>query len=483
MLRWFLFGFHDALVVKQARFVEEDPVFVIVEPHRVRIAADDADFAAIRGTVRVAEELEDDNAVLAAFEAWDGFVSDRVDFGLAFVVCDGKASVGLDTREALLGLVEDVPCLLDGDVERFVSDDVPTTEEVMVLGTDTLHLALHDPQCVRVVVDVLDDWGLILDGDPSAGKESSHRGDRVWNPLKDSLVIGDVVEIVIFLEELVGVLEVDHHVESDFWVGLVEAVKHRKEGFVETERVERHLFGADADGLDTRFSERGEPCADLGVVEDHWVTTGEQDLAEFFAAADWVASAVVRDFLIEGADVAGDFWDLREPLLGNGAVGAFDFLARDEFFAVAESAVRRAGRDDIHQAHLVLVQETFDRCVVHLIAGVFGTREVQGLVWTRFDEPLDGLALHREFSEVACDLDGHAFFNIPIAAFESAELDEFFGAVEAIEVVRSAAVEEGLEPVQDLTLVLHILDGLEKCLFFVCWDIFLRLDHELDSIS
>ncbi len=77
----------------------------------------------------------------------------------------------------------------------------------------------------------------------------------------------------------------------------------------------------------------------------------------------------------------------------------------------------------------------------------------------------------------------HAFLDIAFAAFESTELDEFVGAVEASHVFWSLLVEEWLEAVDDLALVLHILDFLEKCLFFVCWDIFLLLDHELSSVS
>jgi hypothetical protein len=120
------------------------------------------------GRVRgVAQELEDHDAVLGALEPGDGLVGDRGDLGLALVVRDREAGVLLDAGQALLGLVEGLPGRLDRDVEGLVGDDVAPAEEVVVLAAGALELALQDAQGVRVVVDALDDRGLVLDASSS----------------------------------------------------------------------------------------------------------------------------------------------------------------------------------------------------------------------------------------------------------------------------------------------------------------------------
>ena len=68
-----------------------------------------------------------------------------------------------------------------------------------------------------------------------------------------ALRVLDVVSFRILGEELVWVLEVQHHVQADLRVGLVEAIEHRQEGTVEALGIERHILGADADRLDAGF--------------------------------------------------------------------------------------------------------------------------------------------------------------------------------------------------------------------------------------
>src|SRR6185312_3504128 len=129
-----LSGFRHPRVVIQAGLVEQNAVLVIVEPERLGVAADDADLAAIGGSAGVPKNLEDQDAILAARESRYPLIGDRRHFGLAFVMCDGKARVGLDARQPLLRFVENIPRGLDRNVERLVGDNVAPAEEVVVLA-------------------------------------------------------------------------------------------------------------------------------------------------------------------------------------------------------------------------------------------------------------------------------------------------------------------------------------------------------------
>src|SRR6185369_1466157 len=117
-----LSGSRHPRVVIQAGLVEQNAVFVVVEPERLGVAADDADLAAVWSAAGVPKNLEDQDAVLAARESRYPLVSHRRNFGLAFVMCDGKARVGLDPRQSLLRGVENVPRGLDRNVELLVGD-------------------------------------------------------------------------------------------------------------------------------------------------------------------------------------------------------------------------------------------------------------------------------------------------------------------------------------------------------------------------
>src|SRR5262249_14469616 len=160
-------GFRHTRVVIQAGLVEQNAVFVVVEPERLGVAADDADLATVGGAAGVSKNLEDQDAILAARESRYSLVGDRRNFGLAFVMCDGKARVGLDARQSLLRGVENIPRGLDRNVERLVGDDVAPAEEVVVLAAGALELALQNAEGVRVIVDALHDRRLVLYGEPA----------------------------------------------------------------------------------------------------------------------------------------------------------------------------------------------------------------------------------------------------------------------------------------------------------------------------
>src|SRR5205823_1104462 len=141
-----LSGSRHPRVVVQAGLVEQNAILVVVEPERFGVAADDADLAAVGGATGVPKDLKDQNAILAARESRYRLVGDRRNFGLAFVMCDGKACVGLDARQSLLRGVENIPCGLDRDVELLVSDDVAPAEEVVVMAAGPHELALQNAE-------------------------------------------------------------------------------------------------------------------------------------------------------------------------------------------------------------------------------------------------------------------------------------------------------------------------------------------------
>ncbi len=118
----------------------------------------------------------------------------------------------------------------------------------MVLAAGALELALQNAEGVRVIVDALmiGAWFCTV-SQPRAARPASlcRRGDRLLKALR----VLDVVSFRILGEELVGVLEVQHHVQADLRVGLVEPIQHREEGVVESRQIERHILGADADRL------------------------------------------------------------------------------------------------------------------------------------------------------------------------------------------------------------------------------------------
>src|SRR6185295_5263118 len=97
-----LSGFRHTCVLIQAGLVEQNAVLVVVEPERLGVPADDADLAAVGGAAGVPKNLEDQDAILAARESRYPLVGDCRHFGFAFVMCDGKARVGLDARQPLL---------------------------------------------------------------------------------------------------------------------------------------------------------------------------------------------------------------------------------------------------------------------------------------------------------------------------------------------------------------------------------------------
>ena len=194
----------------------------------------------------------------------------------------------------------------------------------------------------------------------------------------EPLRVLDVVAVFV-LGETVRMLEVERSgpPPPD---SLVETIQHGEEVVIEPLWVERHLLGSDADGFDIAFRKRSEPTCDLGVVEDHRVSTGKQDLAELLPTGFRVDPTIGLDELVVRTDVGRDLGNLGQALLGHRAIMPLDVLAGDQFLMIAES-VSRARGDHVHQT-LQFSSAALDRCVVHLIARVLGPRHVVGLVGT-----------------------------------------------------------------------------------------------------
>ena len=178
-----------------------------------------------------------------------------------------------------------------------------------------------------------------------------------------------------------------------------------------------------------------------------------------------MAPAIRGDYFIVGTDVIGDLIDLGQPFLGNRAVLAFDILLADQFFAIAEAAMRRAGGDCIEQSHFVLVQHSFDRCEVHLVARVFGTSQVERFVRIGLDEPLQRLAGFGHFKEMPGHFNRHARFHIAFRTTELQQYRDFIGRIKILDVLRGFVLEERFQTIGDLTVVLGILDRVQECLF------------------
>ena len=165
------------------------------------------------------------------------------------------------------------------------------------------------------------------------------------------------------------------------------------------------------------------------------------------------------------------------PLLGDRAVLTLDVLPGDQLLAVAEAAVCRAGRDDVHQAHLVFVEQPFDRREVHLVARVFRPGEVEGLVGARLDQLLDGLAVLGQVEVVAGDLHRHAVFDVPVRAPKAHQLGDLVGGVEGLHILRCPIFEERIQAVDDLSVVPGVLDGIEEGLLPLCRNVLSYFRH------
>ena len=73
------------------------------------------------------------------------------------------------------------------------------------------------------------------------------------HPLQEPVVVLDVVPVVVFGQDFIRVLEVQHEVHANFGIGFVEPIEHGQEGVVKPLWVEGHLLGAHTNGLDARF--------------------------------------------------------------------------------------------------------------------------------------------------------------------------------------------------------------------------------------
>ena len=257
-------------------------------------------------------------------------------------------------------------------------------------------------------------------------------------------------------------VEVHHQPHSHVGIRLVEAVQHREEGVIEALREERHLLGAHANGFDAGLGQRREPRGELRVREHHRIAAREQDLAQLLPSGLRMTSRAPCDGFVVRADVADDVGDLGHPLLGDRAVLTLDLLARDQLLAVAEAAVRGARRNDVHQTHLVLVQESFHRAVVHLEARILGTLQVARLVRARLHQALDRQALLRQLEVMPGDLDRHAGLHVAIGSLQRAQGSELVLGVEAEHVLGGSLFQKRRQPIDAVALVARAFDGVEK---------------------
>ena len=213
----------------------------------------------------------------------------------------------------------------------------------MVFSAGPLELALQDADRFRVIVDALDDGCLIFHAQPATRCEAPHGFSGFRHPLQESVVVLDVVPVVVFGQDFIRVLEVQHEVHANFGIGFVEPIEHGQKRVVKPLWVEGHLLGAHTNGFNSCFRQCAEPSGEFGVVEHHGVAAGEQDFSKLLASTIGMSAAVGFHFFVELFDVRHDFRNLGQTLLGFGAILTLNFFAGDQLFAVAEAAVGRAG--------------------------------------------------------------------------------------------------------------------------------------------
>src|SRR3954471_8972204 len=194
-------------------------------------------------------------------------------------------------------------------------------------------------------------------------------------------------------------------------------------------------------------------------------------------------AAVLRHGRVVLLDVRDDLRDRRETLLRDGAVLSPDLLAGDQFFAIAETAMGRAGRHDVHESHLVLVQQALDGAVVHLVAGILRARKIQCLGGVGLGDALNRGAGPGQVVVMARDLHGHPGFNVTFGALEHFQVCHLVLGVEAEYVLRRLLVEEGAEATDNFPLIAAFFDALEKLLLACGGDVGLWLCHWSGSIT
>ena len=194
-------------------------------------------------------------------------------------------------------------------------------------------------------------------------------------------------------------------------------------------------------------------------------------------------AAVLRHRSVVLLDVGDDLGDHRETFLCDGAVLSLDLLTGDQFFAVTEAAMGRAGRNDVHESHLVLVQQALDGAVVHLVAGILRARKIHRLGGVGLDDALNRGAGPGQLVVMARDLHGHPGFNVTIGALERLQACHLILGVEVEHVFRRLLVEEGGKATDDFPLIAAFFDALEKLLLACGGDVGLWLCHCSGSIA
>jgi hypothetical protein len=110
------------------------------------------------------------------------------------------------------------------------------------------------------------------------------------------------------------VLEVQHEVHADLGVRLMESIEHLEKRAIEALRVERHLLGADADGLDPGSASAASHAASFELLS----TIGsppESRISRSFSRPLGVTPTVGLDGGVVLMNVRDDLGDLRESLL------------------------------------------------------------------------------------------------------------------------------------------------------------------------
>src|SRR6185437_3448283 len=188
---------------EETGLIVNDTIVVAAEPDRLRIASDDGDLAAIGGIGCIAQQLQHHETIFRPRHTRDRLSGHCGNFGLAFVMRNRQPRMSLNSRQALLGLVENTPGLFNGNVEGPVADDVASAEEIVVLDAIAAQLPLHDAQYVRVVVDAVDDGRLVVDGQPLAPAELVNGTLSLFDPLQATPGIIQVGPIRALLQELI----------------------------------------------------------------------------------------------------------------------------------------------------------------------------------------------------------------------------------------------------------------------------------------
>ena len=138
-------------------------------------------------------------------------------------------------------------------------------------------------------------------------------------------------------------VKVNHHPQVGLRIGHVEGIQHGKERLVKALRIKSQFLSADTDAFNPGLGQRRQPLGDVLVAQNHWVTAGHQDFTQALAVGFRMTATVFINQPVMLEYVVNDVLDLGQTLGGDCAVCAGDFFLGDQFFAVAEPAMRGTG--------------------------------------------------------------------------------------------------------------------------------------------